>query len=407
MFLDLLRRRNPALLGAAAGLALRGDIPPNSYVMDLDTVRDNGRVLRAEAERLGLKLYFMTKQHGRNPAVTRALVDGDRPETVAVDIDDVDALARHAFRLGHVGNLVQIPRASLPRVVGELRPEVMTVFSVAKAAQVAAAARAVEHEQAILLRVADPGRDTYLPGMEGGIPLDGLARAAAEIRRLQGVRVEGVTTFPALSYRDVAEPRATSNFQTLLTARDILAREGLRISQINAPGNTCVYTMETQAQLGATHVEPGHGALGTTPFHLLVDGLPERPAYCYVTEVAHHVGGRAYVYGGGFFVDDPVWLASDFQRFALVGQSVDELLGHRERFLGAGSGSSGSFGGIDYYGFLDADERRAPVGATVIFGFRIQAFVTRAKVAVVRNVQSHPELVGIWDTNAHPLAAAA
>ncbi len=403
MFLKLLQQRNPALLGAAAELALRGDIPPNTYVMDLDTVRDNGRVLRAEADRLGLRLYFMTKQHGRNPAVTRALVDDDRPETVAVDMDDVDALARSGFRLGHVGNLVQIPRASLPRVVDELQPEVITVFSVAKAAQVAAAARSAGREQALLLRVADPARDTYLPGMEGGITLDDLARAAGEIRRLEGVRIEGVTTFPALSYRDVPEPHATTNFETLRAARDVLERQGVRISQLNAPGNTCVYTMETQAQLGATHVEPGHGALGTTPFHLLVDGLPERPAYCYVTEVAHHVGDRAYVYGGGFFVDDPIWLAPDFQHHALVGQSVDELLQHRERFLGAGSGSGGSFGGIDYYGFLDADERRAPVGATVIFGFRMQAFVTRAKIAVVRNVQSHPELVGVWDTNAHQL----
>jgi predicted amino acid racemase len=292
-------------------------------------------------------------------------------------------------------------------VVGELRPEVISVFSVAKAAQIATVSRAAGREQALLLRVADPSRDVYLPGMEGGIPLDELPQAARQISRLDGVRIEGVTTFPALSYRDIHEPRATPNFETLLKARDMLAAEGIQISQLNAPGNTCVYTMEMQARMGATHVEPGHGALGTTPFHIYVEGQPERPSYCYVTEVAHHVGGRAYVYGGGFFVDDPAWSAPDFQRFALVGQSVDELMQHREAFVGAGSGTSGSFGGIDYYGFLDADAQRAPVGATVIFGFRMQSFVTRAKIAVIRNVQSQPELVGIWDENGHPLTEYA
>jgi predicted amino acid racemase len=151
------------------------------------------------------------------------------------------------------------------------------------------------------------------------------------------------------------------------------------------------------AELEATHIEPGHGFLGTTPFHLQHDDQPEIPAACYVSEVAHHWAGKAYVYGGGFFVDDPEWLEPGFVRHALVGRTPDELLDHRARFVGAGSGSSGDFGGIDYYGRLEVDPGEAPVGATVVFGFRIQSFVTRANVAVIDHVDGVPRLLGIFD----------
>jgi predicted amino acid racemase len=165
---------------------------------------------------------------------------------------------------------------------------------------------------------------------------------------------------------------------------------------VNAPGNTSVYTLRTQAELGATHVEPGHGFLGTTPYHLVQD-LPEIPAACYVTEVAHHVGDRAYVYGGGFFVDDPVWLDPGFRRTAMVGNSLEEIHEHRSEFHGAGSGATGGFGGIDYYGYISGTPQTAPVGSTVVMGFRIQSFVTRANIAVVSTAGGRPELHGVFD----------
>ena len=207
----------------------------------------------------------------------------------------------------------------------------------------------------------------------------------------------GHSSFPTISYTIPGEPRETPNFATLRRSVDILERVGVDVRQVNAPGNTCALTMATQAAGGATHVEPGHGFLGTTPYHLQRDDLPEVPAACYVSEVAHHVGGRAYVYGGGFFVDDPVWLRPDFQRQALVGTTLQEVLEHRETFTGAGSGSHSSFGGIDYYGFLDADDKAAPVGATVVFGFRVQSFVTRANIAVIDHEGGVTRLHGIYD----------
>jgi predicted amino acid racemase len=410
MFLELLRHRNPALLRAAGDLALQRRIPPNTFVLDLDAIRANGAVIRAEAERVGLALYFMTKQIGRNPLVTEALTGPGGQETVAVDIADANALLAHGFRLGHVGNLVQLPSIDIPRIVG-LEPEVISVFSAEKARQISAAASSLGRTQGLLLRVADPERDIYLPGMDGGIPLGELAGAARQIAALPGVRIDGVTTFPALAYSEAATPEPTPNFDTLLKAREILTGLGLSVRQVNAPGNTCSYTLATQAALGATHVEPGHGFLGTTPFHLRHD-LPEVPAACYVTEVAHHVGDRAYVYGGGFFVDDPVWLDPGFQRTAMVGSTAEELSEHQESFFGAGSGTTGGFGGIDYYGFISGTPRTVPVGATVVMGFRMQSFVTRANIAVISGATNSDsgkpvQLHGVFDQMGNRLTTYA
>ena len=300
---------------------------------------------------------------------------------------------------------MQTPVMDLPRVIA-MNPEVITVFSREKARQVADLARASEVEQGVLLRVADPTRDVYLPGMEGGITLDALPAAAREIQAMSGVRIDGVTTFPALAYDVRAQPRATPNFTTLISAAQTLQRLGIDVRQVNAPGNTSVHTLDLQATLGATHVEPGHGFLGTTPFHLGAD-LPERPAACYVTEVAHHVAGRAYVYGGGFFIDDPVWLEPGFVHQALVGTTADELLSRSVDFLGAGSGTSGGFGGIDYYGYLADDRAQLPVGASVLMGFRIQSFVTRANIAVVSGCGDDPQLHGLFDNMGNRLPTYA
>jgi len=68
MFLEPLLRRNRAFVDAAVELHRSGSLPANSFVLDLDAVRANTAVLRAEADRLGLELFAMTKQVGRNPA---------------------------------------------------------------------------------------------------------------------------------------------------------------------------------------------------------------------------------------------------------------------------------------------------------------------------------------------------
>ena len=54
MFLDLLRRRNPAFLEAVIALHQRGAIPAGAYALDLDAVRANAQAIRAEGDRHGL-----------------------------------------------------------------------------------------------------------------------------------------------------------------------------------------------------------------------------------------------------------------------------------------------------------------------------------------------------------------
>jgi predicted amino acid racemase len=161
--------------------------------------------------------------------------------------------------------------------------------------------------------------------------------------------------------------------------------------------------MHFLAQAGATHVEPGSALTASTTFHLYDDDLPEEPAMVYVTEVAQTWAEKTYVYGGGFFVDDPpVPLREGFVRRALAGSTEDEILEHELTWEGIGARGGGSFAAIDYHGILDAGDRPAQVGDTVVFGFRSQLFMTRAYVGVVEGLEEGDgRLVGVWDWASH------
>jgi predicted amino acid racemase len=403
VFLERTRRRNPALIRAAVRLHQAGEIPANTFLFDADAFARNGARLRAAAEREGLRLYFMTKQHGRNPELFRRVVRAGARETVAVAMEDARILHRHGLALGHVGNLVQTPRAELEKVVGTYRPEVVSVFGLEKAEQVAAAAVRCATVQPILLRVHGPD-DVLFPGMEGGFRLDELAGAVARLRRLDGIRIAGVSSFPVLRY-DAAggAPTATPNLASLAAAREILEAAGVEVEQVNAPGNTAANTMRFLREAGATHVEPGSALTASTTFHLYDDDLPEEPAMVYVTEVAQTWADKTYVYGGGFFIDDPpVPLREGFVRRALAGSTEDEILEHELTWEGIGARGGGSFAAIDYHGILDAGARPARVGDTVVFGFRAQLFMTRAYVGVVEGLgDGDGRLVGVWDWASH------
>jgi hypothetical protein len=53
---------------------------------------------------------------------------------------------------------------------------------------------------------------------------------------------------------------------------------------------------------------------------------------------------------------------------------------------------------IDYYGTLRAVDGRLPaVGDIAVYAFRSQVFVSRSFVAVVRNVDTTPEVLGVFD----------
>jgi predicted amino acid racemase len=145
------------------------------------------------------------------------------------------------------------------------------------------------------------------------------------------------------------------------------------------------------AEHGATQVEPGHGLTGTTPLHRVRD-LTELPAVCYVTEVSHLHAGRAFAFGGGLYID-PVF--GDYQVRAIV---ADRPGLADARTLDASIPPPEA---IDYYAQLDVGDAPGPrSGATVVFGFRPQAFVTRAYVVGVSGVSTgRPEVAGIWTTD--------
>jgi predicted amino acid racemase len=78
-----------------------------------------------------------------------------------------------------------------------------------------------------------------------------------------------------------------------------LAKSGRNGIEINAPGTTSAVMLPALAEAGASQCEPGNGLHGTTALHV-VDDLPELPAVCYLTEVSHLSGGKAYCFGRRF-----------------------------------------------------------------------------------------------------------
>lgn len=398
MFLQSLLERNPAFVSAAVDLHQRGLIPANSCVLDLDTIESNTSSLCETANGLGLTVYAMTKQLGRAPGAITAMDKGGVDGFVAVDMACARPISRCGHKVGHLGHLVQIPKAEAAEAAA-FEPEYWTVFSANKASQAAAAAASCGRSQRLLVRVFDDG-DEFYNGHEGGVPLHGLRDMIDHIASLDGATFAGLTTFPALLFDAEREAaRLTPNVETLARAAEI-ARSHRACGpdlQINAPGTTSTEVLAMLADAGATQVEPGHGLTGTTPLHAVKE-LPERPAVLYLSEVAHVHQGVPFCFGGGLYID-PVF--GDYEVRALV---TDD----------PGAVSSGvpnttvdmpAAEAIDYYAKMRPDSGgSASEGATVVFGFRVQAFVTRAFVVGVSGVSAgEPEVAGVWNGFGDPV----
>ena len=376
MFLDVLRRRNPDLIEQAIALHQAGVVPANSYVIDLDAVTRNAALIQAAADRAGLKVFAMTKQLGRNGDCCRAIKAGGIGKAVAVDMECARACARAGLSLGHLGHLVQVPRREAA-AAQRLAPDFWTVFNLEKAREATAAASRQGRRQNLLARLYADG-DTFYNGHEGGFPADRVAAVADGLDRLEGGRFAGITTFPALLFDgEDARVTPTHNLGTLARSVEALRRAGRSGIEVNAPGTTSSVTIQALADHGATQCEPGHGLTGTTPPHAAAD-LPEVPAICYVSEVSHLHAGRAYCFGGGLYVD-PVF--PDYDMRVVVGHEPGAANGPLRRI------DIPPPSAIDYYGMIDASGAGAPeIGDTVVFGFRPQAFVTRAYTVGVSGI---------------------
>ncbi|MFD7922164.1 alanine racemase [Streptomyces sp. NPDC059740] len=377
MFLDSVLTRNAALARYAAHLHDSGAIPADTYVMDLDAVGANAALLAAEARRLGLHLWFVAKQFGRNPELVRA-VARHIPRFAAIDPAEARTLRAAGARAGNLGHLVQLPHRALPQMLA-WRPEAVTVFDEANARAVSDAAAAAGTVQDVLVRIEGAPGVVY-PGQEGGVPLTGLDAFAETAEKLPGIRIAGVTGFPCVLCDPASgTPQATATFDLVLGARDLLARRGHRDLLVSAPSATSAATLPLLAERGATHGEPGHALTGTTPLHAHDPHQPEQPAYVYVTEVAHRLAdGRPAVFGGGFY--------------ARAG-TVEALVPRTGARLAVAPAPAEN---IDYYRLLEPGP--AQPGDTVLLAFRTQVFVTRSTVAVVAGLSTgRPRLTGLYD----------
>jgi predicted amino acid racemase len=388
MFLDLVRRRNPTLIEQSIALHRQGKLPANCYVIDLDSVEDNARHISGAAGKLGLKVFAMTKQMGRNASFCTAVMRGGIGKSVNVDMECARATHRAGMAIGHIGHLVQVPRFEAD-VAAALAPDYWTVFGLEKAAEAGAAAAKAGRSQALLARLAADG-DIFYRGHEGGFAADRAVEAADALDRIPGARFAGITTFPAQLFDHASgKVKPTPNLATLGRAADTLAKAGRRDIEINTPGTTSSELLAALAEAGATQVEPGHGLTGTTPLHVAED-LPEVPSVIYLSEVSHLIGGEAFCFGGGLYID-PVF--PEYQVRAVVSREPTSAA------TAIAPVDIPAPASIDYYGMIDASGPVKPrVGDSVVFGFRPQAFVTRAYVAGIAGLSTgHPVVETIHD----------
>lgn len=385
MFLNALEKQNPALMEAALRFWQRGDIRPDSYVIDVDQVLKNARLLQAAARQQGLKLYLMSKQFGRNPLLSRLILEHGFDGMVAVDFKEAQRMWQHGLPVAHVGHLVQVPEQLIDTAVAQ-RPQVMTVYSLEKAESIAAAARRQQHVQPLLLKVVNDG-DTVYPGQEAGFTLAQLPAVVAHLQDVQGVYIAGVTHFPCLTWCEATQQtQPTHNLQTLLAARALLEQHGVDVQQVNAPSASCVATFPLLAASGVTHAEPGHALTGTLPGNQRGDGA-EKIAMLYLSEISHNHGTTSYCYGGGHYRRSHMQQAAvwhqGWQRCAVEAIDSDS---------------------IDYTLPLTG---YWPPGSAVVMCFRTQIFVTRSDVVLIGGVQhGSPVLLGRFDSLGNPLAEA-
>ena len=382
MFLEKTITRNPALVEVAVALHQQGAIQPDTYVMDVDQIENNTRLLAEEARKQGITLYMMTKQIGRNPELAKRIAAAGIKQAVAVDPWEALILAKAGVSLGHVGHLVQIPNGMIAEILS-YRPEVITVFSLEKAKMISEEAVKQGIVQKIMIRVVGE-KDRLYPGQEGGFVESEWLDTVRRIEAMAGISLAGVTAFPCFLYED-EHVRPTENCKTVQRAVEQIQSELTRkLEQVNMPSANSVETMKLIAELGGTHGEPGHAITGTTPLHAVRD-LPELPAMVYVSEISHCMGEKAYTYGGGFY------RRSNIKKALVVNakDALDQVIVDADEPIAEM---------IDYCGTIDARNQEFHVGDTVLYAFRTQIFMTRSSVALVAGIQSgNPKVIGIYD----------
>ncbi|AKH65458.1 MULTISPECIES: YhfX family PLP-dependent enzyme [Photorhabdus] len=386
MFINALKKQNPALIEAAHTLWAQGALLPDTYVIDVDQVLENAGRLLAVAEHHDIALYLMTKQVGRNPWLAHKLIVLGYQGVTAVDFKEARILMSRKIPVIHAGHLVQIPRNMISSVIQQ-HPEVITVFSLEKAEEISCLAQHAGNVQCIMLKIYDDYDHLY-PGQEAGFHLSALNTVVRRIMAMPGVKLMGLTHFPCLLWQEALQQTLPApNLFTLLKAKEILQRAGVEVTQINAPSASSCSTLPLLAKYGVTHTEPGHALTGTILANFQGE-QPERIAMLYLTEISHRFNGNSYCYGGGYYRRGR---AHNALIFMPNGQIISTHL------LPMDDSS------IDYHLSLSGE---FPVGCAVVLCFRTQIFATRSDVALVSGIQSgHPVLEGLYDSQGNRIPA--
>ena len=385
MFLQKVCENNRPLVEYAFELQQKGLILPDTYVIDYDTVIENGKSMKEAADPLGVKLYFMLKQIGRNPEIAKGLMEIGFDGVVAVDFKETLVMMKNGIKLGNIGHLVQVPKAALREVI-KAQPEVMTVYSYEKIHEINEIAKELNVVQPLLLRVNDVDSVPY-SGQIGGFMISELEELIHHIESLENVTLGGLTVFPALLYDAVSKQIApTDNYKVMQRAMSITQKMGYDNLLINLPSATCTASIPVIKELGGNNGEPGHGLTGTTPLHKDTD-QPEKVGYVYVSEISHNFGDKAYCYGGGHY-------RRGHMENALVGSCMENaVMTHVE---------APTMESIDYHYELNGNYK---VGDGVVICARTQVFTTRSHVAIVKGLSGgRPELFGIYDSFGEPVS---
>ena len=379
MFLNKCLANNRPLIEYAFKAHQKGLILPDTYLLDLDTIKANASAMLKEADDNGVLLYFMLKQIGRNPKVGKMLMDLGFKGAVVVDYKEALVMIENGIHIANVGHLVQIPKAALRKIIAS-KVDVVTVYSYDKILEVNEVAKELGIVQPLLIRITDDDAELY-SGQVAGFSSEELKDLIVKIEALSNVKIGGVTAFPALLYNEKeGKITPTANVNGLKRAMAILKDAGYEDLLINIPSATCCSSIKEIKKLGGNTGEPGHGLTGTTPLHKAIDEK-ERVGYVYVSEISHNFKDKSYCYGGGHY-------RRGHMENVLVGTSLDDA-----RMLKVKAPDDDS---IDYHFEISENTK---VSDTAVMCFRTQIFTTRSHVAIVEGLsEGKPEITGLYDS---------